>query len=61
MKASRLIRILAEHMNDRDGGDFEVVFDREQNPLTASAPVDRCWLYPGLRLIVISAPEKPQE
>jgi hypothetical protein len=55
MKASRLICILAKHMNDRDGGDFEVGFDNGRSAPIDPIPVTRCWLYPGLRRIVISA------
>ena len=54
MKASKLIEILAKHMNDEDGGDFEVdvaTIDKELD----YKPVVRCWLYPGIKKIIIGA------
>jgi hypothetical protein len=63
MKASRLIELLAKHMGDHEGGDFEVrIWTRCNENYPTSPPanmaldaqeVTRCWLYPGIAQIII--------
>jgi hypothetical protein len=63
MKASRLIQILMDHVNDPDcanGGDFEVRVYASANAVRTphdmaldNEPVIRCWVYPGIRQIII--------
>lgn len=53
MRASRLIEILASHIHDRDGGDFEVCVHLHSDRLFEDHEIERCWLYPGLRQIII--------
>lgn len=58
MKASKLIEILAKHMNDRDGGDFEVMVAADD---LSYRPVVRCWLYPGIEKIMVAADWPPPQ
>lgn len=62
MKASRLIELLARHMGDVEGGDFEVrLWARNDahsiapppNMALDSQPISRCWLYPGIEQIIL--------
>ena len=56
MKASRLIELLAHHIADEDGGDFEVCLSHDYAGNMAEnehKPVIRAWLYPGLNKIII--------
>jgi hypothetical protein len=58
MKASRLIAILASHIEDCEGGDFDVFVstakDERASPMVLhSEPAGRCWLYPRIKQIVI--------
>jgi len=56
MKASKLIEILAKHIGDEEGGDFEVsVSHGVPGDLAVHDydPVLRCWLYPGMKVIII--------
>lgn len=53
MKASRLIEILQAHIDDKDGGgDFEVYVENTRRN-RGQNPIERAWLYPGLRRIAI--------
>jgi hypothetical protein len=62
MKASRLIELLASHIGDDEGGDFEVrLWSRTANHTVTppanmaldSQQIVRCWLYPGIAQIII--------
>lgn len=56
MKASRLIEVLAKHIGDSEGGDFEVCMAHDTPGDMARVdyqPVIRAWLYPGMKVIII--------
>jgi hypothetical protein len=56
MKASKLIEILAKHIGDDEGGDFEVCISHNVSGNMAEFDYDRairCWLYPDMQVIII--------
>jgi hypothetical protein len=56
MKASKLIEILAKHIGDDEGGDFNVFLSHDVPGNMAEfdfQPIIRCWVYPGLKAIII--------